>query len=68
MINLDLAIQAIPQQLGAFIVKSPPAHVDGFDLHGRCAANGLIVGIANHKVVANYALERRERQHVRHLR
>ena len=41
-VELDLAGQALAQQLGAFVVQAAAAHVDGLDLRraGRCGSPG----------------------------
>src|SRR5262245_26608360 len=61
-IDLHLAVQALDQDLAAFIVQTAPRHVDRLDLaRGRCA-NSLIVAFANHEIVLDDATKWRQRQ------
>src|SRR5690606_8693829 len=57
-IHLDLAGEALPQQLRRLVVQPAPAHVDGFDLRRRGRADGRVVALADEPVVLDDAAER----------
>src|ERR1051325_4862439 len=62
-IDLDLSLQPLPEQRGAFVVYAAPAHVQGLDLLRRRLADGLEVAVTDQEVVLDHAAEGREREH-----
>src|SRR5687767_8676193 len=65
-VDHHLTFEPLYQELGRLVVESPPSHVDGLNLGGRGRADGLVIAVADHLVIANDAPERRQRQYVRH--
>src|SRR5215217_152201 len=63
-VGLHLAVQSRLKQRRAFVVQAAPAHIEGLDLPGRRVADGLVVALADHEVVADHAPERGQRQQV----
>src|SRR6202040_1787105 len=64
----DLVLEPLHQQLGAFVVKAAPAHVDRLDLARRRGADRLVIALANQEIVFDEATERRQRQMMGHHR
>jgi hypothetical protein len=68
VVDLDLFLEALHQQLGAFVVQAAPAHVDRLDLARRRGADRLVVAVADQEIVLHDAAQRREREQMRHQR
>jgi len=52
------------QSLGTFVVQAAPAHVDRLDLPRAGRADGLIIALADEKIILHDAPEGREGEHV----
>src|SRR6266567_545375 len=61
-IHLDLAVEAVAQEVRAVVVQPAPSHVDGLDPCRRRLANGGVIGLAELMVVLQHAAKRRERE------
>src|ERR1044072_1435563 len=59
-VDADLAFEPLHQQLAAFVVQAPSAHVDGLDARRRRGLDRLEVALAHEEIVLRQAAKGRE--------
>src|SRR5215813_11073971 len=65
-IDRHLVLEAIHQELRAFVVQRAPAHVDRLDALGGGGADRSVIAVADHEIILHDPPQRRERQQVSH--
>src|ERR1700753_145186 len=62
-IDLNLALEPLPEQRRSLVVQTAPRHVQRLDVRRRRVADGLEVAVADQEIVLDHGAERRQRQH-----
>src|SRR5579864_7058602 len=62
-IHVDLAVEPLLEERGAFVVQPSAAHIERLNLRGWRRADRLEIAFADKEIVLDHAPERRHRQH-----
>ena len=62
LVHRNLPRESFGEQGGSLGMNAAARHVDGFDLVRRCRLDGLVVGLADHKIIPHNLTKRTERQ------
>ena len=57
MVDCDLAAQPFGQSAAAVVVETASSHINGLDAGRRRCFYSFVVGVADNKIVTDYAFE-----------